>query len=198
MAGAEKLIEKIIGDAQAEAERLRQESEDKKRSMSDELAGELERQKAQMDKDAAAAAQEKKRRMAAVFDLEYRKQLLAAKQEMMGKARELALTKLQSLGDGDYVRLMKRRLLDCAASGEGSVIASKEEKRLNDAFLADVNGELKKTAGRGGLKFAAEKRGMSGGFVYINGGMEINVSLEALLEEAWQDAETEVAAILFG
>jgi V/A-type H+-transporting ATPase subunit E len=196
MAGAEKLINKIIGDAQAEAEKLWQDAEDKRKAMRGELNSELEKQASQMESDAAAASLEKKRRLSAVYDLEYRKQLLAAKQEMMGKARALALQKLQALGDADYTALMKKRLLACAVSGEGSIVVSKSEKRLNNAFLADVNGELKKTAGAA-VTFAAEKRNMSGGFIYISGGMEINVSLEALLAEAWEDSETEVAAILF-
>lgn len=197
MAGAEKLIEKIIGDAEAEAAKLRQDADDKISAMRLELERDLEQQKALLEKESADASLEKKRRMAAVYDLEYRKQLLAAKQEMMGKARALALEKLLALSDAQYLALMKRRLLACAESGEGAVAISKDEKRLDDKFLADVNGELKSTAGKGALTFAAEKRGISGGFVYISGGMEINVSLEALLAEAWTDSEAEVAAILF-
>lgn len=197
MADAEKLIQKIIGDAAAEAEKLWLDAEDKKKVMHEELTRDLEKLTAQMEKEAADAALEKKRRMAAVYDLEYRKDILAAKQEMMGRARALALQKLQALGDAEYLRLMKTRLIACAASGEGSVIVSQDEKRLGGEFLAGVNNELKTSAGRGELKFASEKRDMSGGFVYASGGMEINVSLEALLQEAWADSETEVAAILF-
>jgi hypothetical protein len=38
---------------------------------------------------------------------------------------------------------------------------------------------------------------LCGGFVYIEGGMEINMSLEALLSEAWHETETDVSRILF-
>lgn len=197
MAGAEKLIEKIIRDAEQQAEKLTREADAKIQETREELGRDLEKQKALMEKEAAEAAQEKKRRMAAVYDLEYRKQLLGAKQEMMGKAKALTLEKLLALPDTRYVALMKDRLVKCASSGEGSVIISKTEKRLTGAFLADVNSELKNTAGKGALAFAAEKRDMLGGFVYVSGGMEINVSLEALLDEAWQESESEVAGILF-
>ena len=62
--------------------------------------------------------------MAAVYDLEYRKQLLAAKQEMMQKAREAALTRLRTLDDKSYIALMKKRLLECAPSGTGDIAVS--------------------------------------------------------------------------
>ena len=197
MAGAEKLIEKILGDAQAEAEKLWHDAEEKKQAMHEELMRDIEKQKAAIEKDAASAAEERKRRMAAVYDLEYRKQLLAAKQDMMMQAKALAQDKLKALSDADYLRLMKRHLLACAPSGEGSIAVSKGEKRLNDAFLNSVNSELKSKAGKGSLTFSPEKRDILGGFVYINGGMEIDVSLEALLEQAWADCETEVAKVLF-
>lgn len=197
MAGAEKLIEKILGDAQAEAEKLWHEAEEKKQAMHEELMRDLEKHKAAIEKDAAAAAEERRRRMAAVYDLEYRKQLLSAKQDMMQQAKVLAQNKLRALSDADYLRLMKQRLLACAPSGEGSIAVSKDEKWLNDAFLAGVNSELKSKAGKGSLTFSSEKRDILGGFVYINGGMEIDVSLEALLDETWTDCETDVAKILF-
>lgn len=197
MAGAEKLIEKIIRDAEQQAEKFASEADVKIREMREELERDLQKQKALMEKEAAEAAQEKKRRLAAVYDLEYRKQLLGAKQEMMSKVKALALEKLAALPDARYLEQMKDRLLKCAASGEGSVIISNTERRLDNAFLADVNSELKKSAGKGELKFAAERRDMLGGFVYVSGGMEINVSLEALLNEAWEESESEVAAILF-
>ena len=51
--------------------------------------------------------------------------------------------------------------------------------------------------GRGELKLLPERRDIDGGFVYIDGGMEIDVSLRALMDEAWQQAEMQVAAVLF-
>ncbi len=196
MAGAEKLIEKILGEAQSDAERIWREAEDKKKLMHEEMQRDIDRQKAQIEKDAEDAIAEKKRRLAAVYDLENRKQLLAAKQEMMAKAKSLALEKLLAISDAEYVTLMKKKLIICAASGEGSIAVSENEKRLGDAFLADVNSELKRKAGRGEITFA-DSRDISGGFVYISAGMEINMSLESLLSESWQEAETEVAALLF-
>lgn len=195
MAGAEKLIEKILGDAQQEAERLWHEAELKKKAMHEELERSIEKQRAQIEKDAEDAIQEKKRRLSAVYDLEYRKQVLAAKQEMMGRAKAFAMEKLLRISDSDYVSLMKKRLLACA-SGKGSIAVSAGETRLNSEFLADVNAVLK-SQGKGTVTFSPERRDIAGGFVYIEGGMEIDVSLEALLSEAWERSETDVAAVLF-
>ena len=197
MAGAEKLIEKILNDAQRDAEAAWAEAEAKKQALRDKMLREIERRKAEIERMADEAIVENKKRMAAVYDLEYRKQLLAAKQEMMQKAREAALTRLRALDDKSYIALMKRRLLECASSGTGAIAVSPGETRLDAAFLADVNAELKKTAGRGELQLLPERRDIDGGFVYIDGGMEIDVSLSALMDEAWQQAEMQVATVLF-
>ncbi len=197
MAGAEKLIEKILADAQVDAEKLWQDAENKKSALHDELMRDIDKQKARIEKEAGAAAEERTRRMAAVADLEYRKMLLAAKQEMMQKAKDLALEKLASLDDAQYTSLMKNRLLECAKSGEGEIAVSKKEKKLDEAFLKEVNNELKSTTGKGNITFHPEKRDMLGGFIYIDGGMEINMSLVALLNESWQASETDVAGVLF-
>ena len=197
MAGAEKLIEKILNDAQRDAEAAWADAETKKQALRDKTLREIERRKAEIERMADEAIAENKKRMAAVYDLEYRKQLLAAKQGMMLKAREAALEKLRALDDKSYVALMKRRLLECASSGTGAIAVSPGETRLDAAFLADVNAELKKTAGRGELQLLPERRDIDGGFVYVSGGMEIDVSLKALMDEAWQQVETQVAAALF-
>ena len=198
MAGAEKLIEKIIGDAQRDAESFWQEAEDKKKTMRDKLNKDIEKRKAEIDRMAEESVRENKKRLAAIYDLEYRKQLLAAKQEMMGKAKALAMQKLAALPDDKYLSLLKQRLIDCAANGLGGIIVSKKETRIGKAFIDDVNKELKAKDGAGEIKLLDEKRDFTGGFVYVNGGLEIDMSLEALLNEAWQQSETEVAAVLFG
>ena len=197
MPGAEKLIEKILGDAQRDAEASWADVEAKKQALRDKTLREIERRKAEIERMADETIAENKKRMAAVYDLEYRKQLLAAKQEMMQKAREAALVRLRALDDKSYIALMKKRLLECASSGTGAIAVSPGETRLNEAFLADVNAELKKTVGRGEIKLLPERRDIDGGFVYIDGGMEIDVSLRALMDEAWQQAEMQVAAVLF-
>ena len=197
MAGAEKLIEKILGDAQHDAELSWRDAEEKKNALREKTLRDIERRKVDIVRMADQAVIENKKRMAAVYDLEYRKQMLAAKQEMMQKARARALDMLRGLDESPYLALMKQRLLDCAVDGTGAIAVSPKETWLNASFLADVNAALKKTAGRGDITLLPQPRDISGGFVYVSGGMEIDVSLEALINEAWQQAETEVAAVLF-
>jgi len=197
VAGAEKLIEKIKDDAQKDAEQYWQEAENKKQAMRETVERDIEKTTALIERGAQEAAVENDRRMAAVSDLEYRKEELAAKQEMMGKARDLAMELLLALSDAAYLSLMKGKLLECAKTGEGAIAIGRNEKRINEAFLADVNAELKKTAGKGVVTLLSERRDIKGGFIYVEGGMEINMSLEALLNEAWRESETDVSRILF-
>ena len=197
MAGAEKLIEKIGADAQRDAEKYWHEAELKKDDMRSALMRQIDTIKADMENAAQETAKENKRRLTAVYDLEYRKQLLAAKQDMMAQAKALALQKICALSDADYAALMKKRLIECAKTGSGHIAVSKDETRLDASFLADVNRELEQTHGSGRIALSSEHRDMRGGFVFIEGGMEINMSLEAQLDAAWKDSETQMAEILF-
>lgn len=198
MAEAEKLINKIISDAQRDAENYRSEAEKKKQAMRNKLEKDIEKRQAEIDRLSNDAVRENKKRMAAVYDLEYRKQLLCAKQEMMSEAKAFAMKKLKSLSDDQYLSLLKQRLIECAPNGRGGIIVSEDEKRINGAFLSDVNNVLKSACGTGEIELLSEKRDILGGFIYVDGGLEIDMSLEALLNEAWQQCETDVAAVLFG
>ena len=197
LTGAEKLIEKIRDDAQRDTERYWQDAEAKKSVLREALERDINKTTAQIERGTAESAEENERRMAAVYDLEYRKQQLAAKQQMMGKAKNLALELLLALDDAAYIALVKKRLIGCAVSGEGTIAIGREEKRLDAAFLQDVNAELKKTVGKGNVTLLPERRDIRGGFIFVEGGMEINMSVGAQLNEAWHESETEVARILF-
>ena len=197
LTGAEKLIEKIRDDAQRDAEKYWQDAEAKKGLLREALDRDIDKTVAQIERGTAESIAENERRMAAVYDLEYRKQQLAAKQQVMGKAKDFAQELLHALEDTAYIVLMKSRLIGCAGSGEGTIAIGREEKRLGAAFLQDVNAELKKTVGKGNVTLLPERRDIGGGFIFVEGGMEINMSVEAQLNEAWHESETEVARILF-
>ena len=198
MADAQKLIDKIISDAEHDAQSYRLDAQQKQQEMRAQLERSIEKRKAEIQRMAQDAVRENKKRLAAVYDLEYRKQLLAAKQEVMQQVKARALDKLCALDKQAYLGLLKNRLIACTEAGEGGIIVSKNEKHIDAAFLDDVNKSLKASAGKGDITLLSEKRTMRGGFVYVKGGLEIDVSLEALLDEAWQQSETQIAAELFG
>lgn len=197
MADAQKLIDKIIGDARLDAEKHWQEAEQNKRDMRTDLNRAIEKRTSEIAQMADEAIRENKKRIAAVYDLEYRKQLLAAKQEVMALAKARAMEKLCALDKAACLSMLKKHLIACAQDGQGGIIVSENEKYIDGAFLSDVNAMLMQSTGKGELSLLSEKRTMSGGFVYVNGGLEIDVSLEALLESVWQQSETDIAAVLF-
>ena len=69
MAGAEKLIEKIGADAQRDSEKYWQDVQDMKKVARAKLLKEIDKRKAEIEKMAQVAGVEKKKRMAAVYDL---------------------------------------------------------------------------------------------------------------------------------
>lgn len=197
MSDAQKLIDRILDDSKRDAEKYRQEAEQKNQELREKTNRTIKKRIEEIERMADEAICENKKRIEAVYDLEHRKQILAAKQEVMAQAKTLALQKLCSLKKEDYLRLIKLRLLSCAADGEGGIIVSDNETMIDSLVLNEINDELRKNTGKGNISLLPEKRGISGGFIYVNGGLEIDVSLDALLDEIWQQRETEIAALLF-
>ncbi len=115
---------------------------------------------------------------------------------------DLAFTKavddITALPDDKFCGLMTRLLLECAESGTGEIcVAKSDTKRLGEAFLVKANAALKERCGKGEIVLSKDTCDKKGGFVYRKGGMEMDCSVEAVVAQAREQMETEVAAILF-
>jgi len=192
------LIDKIISDAQkiaeAETTAAQNKADDiikKAKAKASEIA-----KKAKLD--ALKEAEERKRRVKSVYDLEYKKDVLAMKRDVLNDAFTAVIDDIVKLDDETYLALMTRLLVECSPSGDGSVCVAKgDKKRLSDAFIMRANKTLKETVGVGEITLLKETCDKKGGFVYVNGGLEIDCSVEAVVALAREAIETDAAEKLF-
>jgi len=199
MTGAEKLKEKIMSEAAAEADRLLGAA--KLNAAQVLVRGEQEagsKRKALLEQ-AQLQAEDRRRRARTIAGLEARKAILAAKEEMIEETFTEALTRLQRLERQAYQEIIRPLLLAAAQSGNEEIIISAGDKeRFTPDFLAKVNKELANRGKQGNLTLAAETRDLHGGFILRTGELEINSSFPALLRMQREQLEPEVAAALFG
>lgn len=125
--------------------------------------------------------------------LECRKELLAAKQEVIDASFALALEKLLSLPEDKYVELLVRLACQAAPSGKGTLIFSQTDRdRVGSAVILAANEKL-----GGSLTLSGETRPINGGFVLSDGRVEVNCSFETLVRLQKAELTGKVTGVLF-
>ena len=189
MNGIEKITQRIQADAQAEIDRILEDAHAEAAKLTAGYESQAAAEAAELSAKNQKAAAEREERLVSTAQMEARKVGLAAKQEMVEKAYALALEKLCSMPDEQYVKTVADLLVQAAPNGRGAVIfAPEEKKRIGEAAVRAANEKLH----GGKLTLAEETRPLKGGFILSDGKVEVNCSFDTLVR--LQKAETAGAA----
>ena len=185
MNGLDKIIERIDHDAQAEIDAVIARARDDAAAIRADYQTQAETLTQTILDRGRQEAGERERRLESLASLEGRKRILAAKQEMLEKAFDLALEKLLSLPQESYVELLSDLCAQAALTGRGAIL--NKVVTAGSALLA----------GTGMLTVAQETRPIQGGVILVGDGVEVNCAFDTLVRLARPQLEREVAAILF-
>lgn len=193
---AEQVIEKILSDARAEAEKITKDAEQKQADEQAKLSQRLEQYKRQTERLAGEAAEDKRRRILAAARMQIAKDRLAEKARILDELFEQAEKKLKEMPDEEFFELMTRLMLAAVETGDEEVIVDKNETRIDHRFIKQVNRRLG-PGYKGNLRLAEQKQDIGGGFVLRRGKIKNNVSFPVLLAQARNDLDIELAKQLF-
>jgi V/A-type H+-transporting ATPase subunit E len=198
MAGAESLIDRILEEARQQA-RINLEHA---RSEADAIIGEAKeaagKKGAQITENARREAGERRGRLISTAELEGRKKVLQAKQEMVEEAFKIALEKLNAVPDTQYESTLIDMIAGAMPGGEAEIIlSSRDRERLSRGFAGAVNQRLAQSGCTGSVRLSEEVRNINGGFILKCGSVEINNSFEAIVRMLRSELEAEVVKILF-
>ncbi len=194
---AEQVVEKILADAKAEAEKIKSEAQEKENAEQAKLDEQLSDYKKQTDIIAQKAGEDKKAHLLAAARMDIAKDYLAEKRKILDEVFAQARQKLQNLPDGEYCKLMTKLMLKAVETGDEEVIVDNNEKRIDQKFIKNIKRELG-PGYKGNLRLSGEKQNLGGGFILKRGKIKNNVSLEVLLNQARKELEIELAKKLFG
>lgn len=184
---AQEQKQKIIEEAKAEAQNIKKQYEHKAKEILDGI----------LDK-AAKSAEEKKRRILSMAQLENRKVLLQAKQQIIDEVFEKAKIALKKMPDEEYQKLIANMLINSALVGNEEVIISEHDKnRITPDFIEKINSTLQGMGKQAGLKLSETYGQMIGGFILKSQDLEINSTFDSLINMGREELETEIAKILF-
>ena len=226
MEGIEKITAKSAQDAQAEIEKLIAEAEEKVQSIQAAAQAQAQEEAGDIVEKGRAAASERLERLSSAAQMERRKLELASKQEVLGEAFDLALNKLCTLPEKEYIELLTKLALEASTSGKEQLIFSQKDRArvgkqvvmaANEALLKERAPSLppevtKSRVGTlmdklvhnttaivtgAGLTLSEQTRDIKGGFVMVDGDVEINCAFETLVRLQREQMEKKVADVLF-
>ena len=227
MEGIEKITAKIAQDAQAEIDRLMAETGEKIQAVQANAQAQAQEEANDIVEKGRLSAAERLERLSSAAQMERRKLELAAKQEVLGEAFALALERLCSLPEKEHIALLTKLALEAASSGKEQLIFSQKDRNkvgkqvvmaANEALVKErapalpsevtkskvgafvdklVHNTTAMVTGAGMLTLAEETRDIQGGFIMVDGDVEINCAFETLIRLQREQMEKTVADALF-
>jgi V/A-type H+-transporting ATPase subunit E len=195
----EKLIERILRDAEEKAEHIRSEAQMRRREVISEANREAEARYHRMVNEARRTWEEEKKQRVTMAALEARKSILEQKQEMIQEVFDRTLGAMRDMPEDQYVDLIIRLLLVVVEDTGGElVMSSRDRERIGEEIISKANTAFEQAGKRGRITLSSETRDISAGFVLQAEGVEINSSVEALISSKREELEPEVVRILFG
>ena len=221
MDGLEKITARISADADAEIQAIRDKAQAQAEELLAQARAQAEKEKGELLARGRRSAEERKARLISAAQMEGRKMSLAAKQEVLDEAFRQALEEMCSLPEEQYIQLQ------ASSTGREQLIFSpKDRTRIgkavvmvaNDALVKQVAPELPdaitdskvgaflgkvvnsaaaQITGTGLLTLSEETRPIRGGFIMVDGPVEVNCAFEAMVRAQREQLEKPVAEILF-
>ena len=225
MNGIEKITAQINADTQAEIDRILGDANAQAEAIAAKYRTQAQAEDADLLAKSQKAAAEREERLISAAQMEARKSLLAVKQEMVERAYQRALEKLRSLPREQYEELLAAMLVQASSTGKEEAVFSPEDQedagkaavsRANDLLAKQVAPELllgdgavasflNKVAanvsafaqGTAMLTVSEETRPIQGGFILKNGRVEINCTFDAMIRSEREQTAGAVAKLLF-
>lgn len=225
MNGIERITRRIGADTQAEIDRILADANAQAQAISEKFRAQAQAEDRMLLARSEKAAAEREERLVSAAQMEARKTLLAAKQEMVELAYRRAMEKLRSLTKEQYTELLSAMLAEAATTGREEVIFSPEDRAgvgkaavaranellarasapdllLGDGMLADLVNKVAAgvsalAQGTAMLTVSEETRPMDGGFILRDGRIEVNCTFGALIQAERERTAGAVAKLLF-
>ena len=199
MNGIEKITKQIASEAEAEIAAVLKDAEQRAAQVAEEFARQATAEEEEFLRVGRDNAEQRVQRQARTAQLETKKQILALKQELVSAAYARAKETILALPEEEYVAFLAKQAGEAALTGQEEIILSDADRdRLGTQILQAAN---TRAAGRGlpgELKLSDETRPVSGGLVLRQGNIEVNCTLDKLLEMIRSSLDAEVASVLFG
>ena len=190
----ENITGKILAEARDQSKQVLEEAGYKSRMIVEKATGQAEKIKKDFQEQAAEDARLLKSRRTSVAELEVRKMRLGAKQALISRSFDAALDQLTHMSEGDYLEFLASAISATGVVEGDLLLNAKDRKALGEKLVKKFNSMDK----GGNLTLAEDTIDAKGGFVLRKGAVEINSTLETMVNGIRESATTDVVKALFG
>lgn len=185
----EAIVERIIADAEAEAQAIIAEAEEKAAASDVAASAQAEKRRAESERETSEKCASISEGKAATARLDSAKVLLGEKRRVINTIYARAYDSLLHLGREECLRLTEQLLAQYASEGDEIVFAANYPYASDAAKLPVVRKKK--------LSVSAETAQIEGGFLLRGALSDTDLSFGALLAEDREEHQAELAAELF-
>ena len=198
MKGIDKITSRIIADAEAECRDVKRESDERCAAVRAENEKRAQDEYWRLVREGVKDTEQRVQRMDRTARLEAKKSVLNMKQEAVSRAFDLAKDKIAELPERDYVAFLAREAAEAAITGQEEVIFCERDRKSVGAKAVKAANELLAAKGMPGLLTLSDAtRDMAGGLMLKQGDIEVNSTVDTLLDLTRDELAARVADVLF-
>lgn len=198
MNGIDRITDRIEADAREQAKAIIAEAEAKCAEIRKENEKKAQERYLQLIRNGTKDCESGLERRKSAAEMDAKKSVLALKQDYVAEAFDMAKRRLADMPEDSYVGFLASLAASAAADGSGEIVLSaRDRERCGKAVLERANAALAAKGLTPALTLAADSREISGGLILRQGGVEVNCSIEALVEALKGPMTADVARTLF-
>lgn len=198
MNGIDRITDRIEADAREQAKAIIAEAEAKCAEIRKENEKKAQERYLELIRNGTKDCESGLERRKSAAEMDAKKSVLALKQDCVAEAFDMAKRRLADMPEDSYVGFLASLTASAAADGSGEIVLSaRDRERCGKAVLERANAALAAKGLTPALTLAADSREISGGLILRQGGVEVNCSIEALVEALKGPMTADVARTLF-
>lgn len=196
MTGLEKILYQIEEEAKSSAEKIVEDANKEAQAILTKADATCQEMKAAAEHKAAAVTEDILAKSRSAVGMQRKKDLLAAKQQVIGEVIDQAQKSLYKLDDAAYFALIEKMLEKSVLAESGQIrFNAADQKRLPAGFEKKIAAIAEKKGGA--LTVSQETCDIDGGFLLVYGGIEENCSFAAMFAAEKENLQDKVHTLLF-
>ena len=198
MIGTERIVSHMRDEAQAEKNAALAQASAKAAEIAAEFAKKAQAEADELLRSGKEAAEQRVLRADRTNRLEARKDILGLKQGLVTAAFDKAREAILALDEDKYVAFLAAQAGAAALTGSEEVVLGKADReRLGARIVEAANAAAAKRGLAADMKLSDAVLPADGGLVLRRGSIEVNCTLDKLLEMSHSSLDAEVASVLF-
>ena len=192
MNGLERITSRIEAEAKSEVDGILDAGKAEANRIVGSWRARIEAETRELTQKNEKAAAEREERLKSAAEMDARKTILAAKQEMVEQAYALALDKLCSLSGETKINLLAELMERASSTGTEEVVFSAADQADGAKAVETANASSGKH-----LTLSPDTAPIRGGFILRDKNVEVNCAFETLVRLQKAETAGAVAKILF-